>query len=345
MLALYRSGRQADALNAYRRARQQLVSQLGIEPDRRFATWSAACSRRIRRSTDGRGRSAAARADPSVSAIVLAGIAGICAAVAALGADRRGLRRPAVPRTGWRSSIPGRAPSWTRSRSTSSLGRSRPGPAACGWSTPGAPRLRASICAPWRCGQAHRRHRREARETSRQGRRRVWIADFCSVGGSAGAAGSMSSPPGTGHRAGPRTSSRSRTRSPPKKLGWRPSRRRMRARRARPVGNGRPPNVFSGIVRVDFDRASGDSAIVESRRAARGPASIAIGAGSVWATDTDQGVVRRIDPTPGGSCGSSASGNAAGSGRRRRTAAYGWSKPRRRVGLPHRPENELGEQD
>ena len=32
MLALYRDGRQADALAAYRAARQRLVEEIGIEP-------------------------------------------------------------------------------------------------------------------------------------------------------------------------------------------------------------------------------------------------------------------------------------------------------------------------
>ena len=37
MLALYRSDRQADALQAYQDARRKLVEELGIEPGERLA--------------------------------------------------------------------------------------------------------------------------------------------------------------------------------------------------------------------------------------------------------------------------------------------------------------------
>ena len=43
VLALYRGGRQADALAAYRRAREMLAGELGIEPGRSCANWSRRC--------------------------------------------------------------------------------------------------------------------------------------------------------------------------------------------------------------------------------------------------------------------------------------------------------------
>jgi DNA-binding SARP family transcriptional activator len=48
MLALYRSGRQADALAAYREARQSLVEELGIEPSRALSDLEAAILRQDR---------------------------------------------------------------------------------------------------------------------------------------------------------------------------------------------------------------------------------------------------------------------------------------------------------
>ena len=51
MLALYRSGRQADALEVYRNARAELVDALGIEPGRELRRLSRRSSSRTRRST------------------------------------------------------------------------------------------------------------------------------------------------------------------------------------------------------------------------------------------------------------------------------------------------------
>ena len=45
MLALYRSGRQADALHVYREARETFVSQLGIEPGQPLRELEAAILR------------------------------------------------------------------------------------------------------------------------------------------------------------------------------------------------------------------------------------------------------------------------------------------------------------
>jgi DNA-binding SARP family transcriptional activator len=51
MLALYRSGRQADALEAYHRARRSLIDELGLEPGPRLQDSSGRSSPTTPRST------------------------------------------------------------------------------------------------------------------------------------------------------------------------------------------------------------------------------------------------------------------------------------------------------
>ena len=48
MLALYRAGRQADALAAYQDARRTLVGELGLEPGRSSTSWRRRSSRTSR---------------------------------------------------------------------------------------------------------------------------------------------------------------------------------------------------------------------------------------------------------------------------------------------------------
>ena len=54
MLALYRTGRQAEALEAYQEVRRALVEELGIEPSHELRDLQRRSSRRIRRSTSAR---------------------------------------------------------------------------------------------------------------------------------------------------------------------------------------------------------------------------------------------------------------------------------------------------
>jgi virginiamycin B lyase len=58
-------------------------------------------------------------------------------------------------------------------------------------------------------------------------------------------------------------------------------------------------NSPPGLVRVDYDRRSAESSVVKAIPLAHAPSAIAVGAGSVWAVDGDQDVVRRIDPDSG----------------------------------------------
>jgi YVTN family beta-propeller protein len=58
-------------------------------------------------------------------------------------------------------------------------------------------------------------------------------------------------------------------------------------------------NVPPGLVRVDYDPAAERSRVVWARSLPHAPSDIAVGLGSVWAVDSSQDVIRRIDPKTG----------------------------------------------
>ena len=58
-------------------------------------------------------------------------------------------------------------------------------------------------------------------------------------------------------------------------------------------------NLPQGIVRVDYDRVAAQSRIVRSVALPRAPLAVAVGFGSVWATDNELNLIRRIDPDTG----------------------------------------------
>ena len=59
-------------------------------------------------------------------------------------------------------------------------------------------------------------------------------------------------------------------------------------------------NLPQGIVRVDYDRGTAaQSRIVRSVALPRAPLAVAVGFGSVWATDNELNLIRRTDPDTG----------------------------------------------
>jgi YVTN family beta-propeller protein len=58
-------------------------------------------------------------------------------------------------------------------------------------------------------------------------------------------------------------------------------------------------NVPPGMARVNYDPVAGRSHVVWGQALPRAPIAIAVGFGSVWAVDSDEQLIRRIDPATG----------------------------------------------
>ena len=162
MLALYRSGRQADALEAYQDARRELLDELGLEPGRALQELERAIlahdpgagsprppatARRSPAAARNRRRGAAMIA--AAGALLLAAIAAVAVKLASSGASTVRVSPNSVAAIDTRSDrVVAAVAGWCSSRTRSRSVRGR-----CGWRTSTIRRSRASIrtvCG--RCG-------------------------------------------------------------------------------------------------------------------------------------------------------------------------------------------------
>lgn len=295
MLSLYRSGRQAEALDAYRRARQTLVSELGLEPgpalrdlERRVLAHDPAL--------DPEPQAVPPTRPPAVRrGLVLLGVALVCAAAAALVLARSDSDAPPIPRNSVAVVDPG------TNTVVAAIGLDpNPGPIAAG-----AGGVWILSLGSWTISQIDPRARRLVRsygvgETPDNvaAAGEVWIADRCSVGGDPGKLLHIYTAARAGieldeeidlERAFPREAPRLAPVQAATRCGL--------------AADGQSAwvatNVPPGLARIDYERSPARSRIVRSIALPRAPAAIAVGSGSVWATDNERNLVRRIDPDTG----------------------------------------------
>ncbi len=294
MLSLYRSGRQADALDAYHRARQTLVSELGLEPGPAL------------RDLERRVLSQDPRLDPEPQALpprkrpevrrglLLLGAAMVCVTAGLLlnGGDSDA---PAIPRNSVAVIDPGKDAVVAAIRLDPN-----PGPVAAG-----AGGVWILSRGSWTISRINPRTRRLIRSygigenpDNVAAAGEVWVADRCSIGGDPGTLLHIYTPVGGGAELDQeipleRAFARETPSLAPLQTGTRCG--------IAAEGNVAwvATNVPQGIARIDYDRRSAQARITRSIPLPRAPAAIAVGARSVWATDNEQNLVRRMDPHSG----------------------------------------------
>jgi YVTN family beta-propeller protein len=294
MLSLYRSGRQASALDAYRRARRTLISELGLEPgpalrdlERRVLIHDPSLEPEPKTLPPSK-RPGARRG------LVLLGAAIVCVAAALL-FTKGDSDEPAIPRNSV-AIIDSEEGAIVAAIELDP----NPGPIAAGAGGVWVLSVGSSTIS-----RIDPRTRRVIRsygigETPDKvvAAGEVWVADRCSVGGDPGKLLHIYTAAEGGteldqevplERAYPRE-------TPPLAPV-------QTATRCGLAAEGRTAwvatNIPQGLARIDYDRRSAESRIVRAVPLPRAPAAIAVGSGSVWATDSEQNLVRRIDPNSG----------------------------------------------
>jgi YVTN family beta-propeller protein len=295
MVALYRSGRQAEALGAYRRARQTLVSQLGIEPgpelrelERRILAHDPTLGPGPRVPTPLR-RSANVRLALVLVALAATGVV----VIALLLGDGSG--RMAVPADSVaiidlrRNAVVGAIPVLQD-----------PGPVAAGAGLVWVINLDSQSVSridPQARRLLGTKGVGEVPGNVAGAAEEAWVLDRCS-GGAPGSLLHIYTAEGGGIELDETISLANRTPRQGTGVGA-----LQTASRCGLAATGQSAwvatNIPPGLVRVDYHRASAKSSVVLAIPLAHAPSAIAVGADSVWAVDGDQDVVRRIDPASG----------------------------------------------
>ena len=296
MLALYRAGRQAEALDAYRRARQMLVSELGIEPgpelrdlERRILAHDPTLGPGPRVPTPLR-RSANARLALALTALAAIGV--VVAMLLLFGGDSGA---PAVPADSVaiidlrRNAVTGSIPVLQD-----------PGPIAAGaglvW-TINLDSHSVSRIDPQTRRLVGTKGVGETPGNVAGATEEVWILDRCGEG-SPGRLLHIYTRGGGGIDLDETISLANVTPRRGTGAGSLPTAARCglaATGQSAWVATNSPP----GLARFEFDRASARSSVVKAIPLAHAPSAIAIGAESVWTIDGEEDVVRRIDPDSG----------------------------------------------